>query len=56
MAEDLWEFYPDSSGKWRWRRTAPNGEIVGVSAEGYEERPDCIANARRFGYVGSVYD
>ena len=49
---DKWEFYKDAAGMWRWRRTAPNGEIVGSSSEGYHNRSDCEANARRNGYGG----
>lgn len=50
---DKWEIYQDAQGKWRWRRTAPNGHIVGASTEGYNNREDCVANARRNGYTGS---
>ncbi len=50
---DSWSFYQDTQGKWRWRRTAPNGKIVGSSSEGYENRSDCVANAQRNGYSGS---
>jgi len=49
---DKWGFYKDSKGEWRWRRTAPNGEIVGRSSEGYKNRADCEANARRNGWRG----
>lgn len=50
---DTWEFYTDSAGKWRWRRKAPNGEIVGASSEGFSTREACVENARRNGYTGS---
>ena len=46
---DTWEFYEDSKGEWRWRRTARNGEPVGASHEGYVNKSDCIANAKRPG-------
>ena len=49
---DKWEFYTDSKGEWRWRRIAANGKIVGASAEGYVNKADCVANARRNGYTG----
>lgn len=49
---DKWEFYLDAVGKWRWRRIASNGRVVGASTEGYENKSDCIANARRNGYKG----
>lgn len=32
---------------WRWRRVAPNGEIVGASTEAYARRIQCFANAKR---------
>jgi uncharacterized protein YegP (UPF0339 family) len=50
---DKWEFYKDAKGEWRWRRKAPNGETVGASTEGYKNREDCVANAKRNGYRGS---
>ena len=50
--QDKWEFYKDSAGKWRWRRIAGNGRIVGASSEGYVNKSDCIENARRNGYKG----
>lgn len=46
---DKWEIYEDASDDWRWRRTASNGKIVGASTEGYSNKSDCIANARRNG-------
>lgn len=49
---DRWEFYKDSAGKWRWRRIAPNGEIVGASTQGYSSRQACEENARRHGWSG----
>ncbi len=54
MAEDKdnWEFYTDKSGKHRWRRTAPNGRIVGAAAQGYANKADCLDNAKRNGYQG----
>lgn len=50
---DRWEFYVDSRLEWRWRRIAPNGQIVGASSEGYSSRQACVENARRNGYTGS---
>ena len=50
--QDKWEFYKDNRGEWRRRRTASNGRIVGASTEGYVNKADCIANARRNGYTG----
>ncbi len=50
--KDTWKFYKDNAGKWRWRRTAANGEIVGAAHEGYNNRKDCEDNARRNGWKG----
>jgi uncharacterized protein YegP (UPF0339 family) len=50
---DKWEIYQDSDRKWRWRRTASNGRVVGASTEGYSNRADCVANAKRNGYTGN---
>ncbi len=49
---DKWEFYKDNAGEFRWRRTAPNGQIVGASTEGYKKKADCLENAKRNGYQG----
>jgi outer membrane protein OmpA-like peptidoglycan-associated protein/uncharacterized protein YegP (UPF0339 family) len=49
---DKWEFYKDHENKWRWRRTAPNGNIVGATTEGYVNKVDCEGNARRNGWDG----
>ena len=48
--KDLWEFYKDKKGEWRWKRTAINGRIVGAATEGYKNRLDCVSNAIRNGY------
>ena len=50
---DTWKFYQDAKGEWRWTRTAANGKVVGASTEGYKNRSDCVANAKRNGYTGS---
>ena len=47
---DKWEFYKDNADKWRWRRIAKNGDIVGASTQGYLNKSDCIDNAKRNGY------
>ncbi|MFT6556288.1 MULTISPECIES: YegP family protein [Sneathiella] len=47
---DKWEIYKDKGDEWRWRRTAPNGRIVGASTEGYIKKQDCVDNAIRNGF------
>jgi len=47
-----WTFYLDSRGHWRWKRKA--SAIQGVAySEGFENKLDCIENARSFGYVAN---
>jgi outer membrane protein OmpA-like peptidoglycan-associated protein/uncharacterized protein YegP (UPF0339 family) len=53
--DDKWEFYKDHENKWRWRRTAPNGNIVGATTEGYVNKADCEGNARRNGWDGNLF-
>ncbi len=48
--EDTWEFYTDTKSEHRWRRTAPNGNIVGASTEGYKNKLDCTSNAEKHCY------
>jgi uncharacterized protein YegP (UPF0339 family) len=50
MSTTTWEFYEDAAGKWRWRRTAGNGVIVGASTQGYASKQHCIENAELNGY------
>ncbi len=50
--KDKWEFYQDRRCFWRWRRAAPNGNIVGAACQGYRTRNDCEANALRNGWPG----
>ncbi|MDR3590895.1 MAG: hypothetical protein P4N41_14680 [Negativicutes bacterium] len=45
-----WKFYLDSHGQWRWKRSASAAQAVAYSA-GFENKGDCIDNARRSGYV-----
>jgi uncharacterized protein YegP (UPF0339 family) len=45
--EDDVEIYEDSAGEFRWRRKAPNGEIIADSGEGYSVRADAHEAARR---------
>lgn len=47
---DSWEFYKDTEDKWRWRRTSPNGNIVGAASQGYANKNDCEGNATRNGW------
>lgn len=46
---DKWESYTDKGGKYRWRRRASNGNIVGASSQGYKSASACASNAKRNG-------
>jgi len=50
---DKWEFYKDKKGEHRWRRKAPNGNLVGAATEGYSSKALAQANAERHGYNGN---
>jgi uncharacterized protein YegP (UPF0339 family) len=52
MIQDKWEFYKDADNKWRWRRIAPNGKIIGASSQGHVNKSDCEDNARKNGWKG----
>lgn len=47
---DFFLFYKDKAGKYRYRRTALNNEIVAASTQGYVDFDDCINNAVRCGF------
>ena len=47
--KDKVELYKDKNDKWRWKRIAPNGEVVGASTQGYANKSYCKENARRNG-------
>lgn len=49
--KDTWEIYKDVAKRWRWRRTAANGRIVGRSSQGYHNKEDCEDNALRNGWL-----
>ena len=37
--------YKDKRGKFRWRLTGSNGEIIGASSQGFTTRYRCKSNA-----------
>lgn len=44
--------YRDERGEWRWHIHAANGRIVADSAEGYENRADCVEMATKIAAGG----
>jgi len=49
--KDTWIFYKDAAKEWRWKRIAPNSEIVGSSSESYKRKRDAVKNAVRNGFT-----
>ena len=39
--------YKDKAGKWRWRLTHDNTQIIAASCQGYVNKKSCIDNAQR---------
>jgi uncharacterized protein YegP (UPF0339 family) len=46
------EIYKDINGEFRWRRTGPNGEVIGYSSKGFDTKERCLANERDAVIVG----
>lgn len=48
----FFEFHKDGQGEWRWTkyRTDAKSEVLTKSTEGYKNKSDSEANARRFGF------
>lgn len=51
---DVWDFKKDGSGRWRWQRQSLRHELIEEGLESFERFEDCVADARRCGYTGSV--
>jgi hypothetical protein len=51
---DVWSFHKADSDAWNWRRTSPDGEILLQGGAEFASLDDCMADARRHGYGGSV--
>lgn len=37
--------------QWRWRLISSNGKVLDASSEGFFNKEDCIANARKTGWA-----
>jgi len=44
--------YQDQARYWRWSAKAANNEKLANGGEGYVNRADCVASARRLGFRG----
>ena len=45
-----WKFFTSANGHWLWRQIPPRGRAVS-SEDTFESLTDCIADARRNGYI-----
>ena len=45
MKTSRFEIYKDKRGKWRWRVSGDNNEIVGASSQGFATKKLCMSNA-----------
>jgi hypothetical protein len=51
---DVWDFKKDSNGWWRWQRQSLRHEPVDKGRQAFRRLEDCISDARRYGYAGSL--
>jgi hypothetical protein len=50
---DVWAFKRTESG-WIWRRTSADGQLVLQAGIGHDSLEQCVEDAQRYGYLGSV--
>jgi hypothetical protein len=50
---DVWAF-KRTEGGWIWRRTSADGQLVLKAGIGHQSLEECVADAQRYGYLGSV--
>ncbi|MDB5901718.1 MAG: hypothetical protein JWM26_596 [Betaproteobacteria bacterium] len=51
---DVWSFHKPEPEVWNWKRTSPDGEILLEGRGAFGSFDDCVADARRHGYTGSI--
>jgi hypothetical protein len=51
---DVWGFKKDSTGWWRWQRQSLHHELIDAGRQAFRQLEDCIVDARRHGYGGSL--
>jgi len=47
----IWRFYVDPNHRWRWQCLKFDRTVATESANGYQEYEQCVADAKRKGYV-----
>lgn len=48
---DVWSFYKDDTGAWRWCRRSPEGNVLIEARDALPTFEECQEDARRFGYT-----
>jgi hypothetical protein len=51
---DVWDFKKDSNGHWTWQRQSLHHELIEQGRVSFNKLEECIADARRRGYAGSL--
>ena len=48
---DVWSFYKDGSGGWKWCRRSPDGDLIIEARAPLTSLEESQEDARRFGYT-----
>ena len=51
---DVWSFHKSDSESWSWCRKSPDGEVLIEGRTSFSTLDECITDARRHGYTGSL--
>jgi hypothetical protein len=51
---DVWSFKKDFQGHWMWQRESLHHELLEQARLPFKELEECVADARRRGYTGSL--
>jgi hypothetical protein len=51
---DVWDFKRDSDGRWNWQRQSLRHELIEAGRAPFATFEDCLADAQRCGYSGSL--
>jgi hypothetical protein len=51
---DVWSFHKPDTDSWNWRRTSPDGEVLIEGRTAFGSLDECVEDARRHGYTGSM--
>jgi len=51
---DVWDFKKNGDGHWTWQRQSLHHELIEEGRLAFAQLEECIADARRNGYTGSL--